>query len=352
MDIGVRETAPKLSLGERLLETIKMVDASLLICARAAADFAASEDWEDDGYTSPIGWMKDHGHLSGGAAADRICVGEHLDRLVDSVDAVYQGRIGFAHLVQIARAAADMGECLDEQQLLKKAHKQRVREFGDTCLHARHSANPAGYNEQQAQGVEARTLKISPTDDGLVFIKGILDSVGGAALQSALEPLAKRMGPDDQRRYERRLADALIDLSNANRPTQLQVTTTMETLLGLVGSPAGQLDHSLPISSKSVQRLACDSSVTRVLLDSDSMVIDVGRATRVISGPIRKALHVRDRHCSWLGCDRSANLTAAHHLVHWAHGGKTDLDNLVLLCHRPLGSPRRSRGRVLRAAGS
>ena len=102
----------------------------------------------------------------------------------------------------------------------------------------------------------------------------------------------------------------------------------------MTGAPAGQLEHSLPISSKSVQRLACDSSVTRVLLDSDSMVIDVGRAKRVVAGPTRKALEVRDRHCTWPGCDRSANLTAAHHLVHWAHGGKTDLDNLVLLCHR------------------
>jgi hypothetical protein len=64
------------------------------------------------------------------------------------------------------------------------------------------------------------------------------------------------------------------------------------------------------------------------------MVIDVGRAKRVISGPQRKALTVRDRGCIWPGCDRPASWTSGHHLVHWIRGGPTDLPNLVLLCYR------------------
>lgn len=47
-------------------------------------------------------------------------------------------------------------------------------------------------------------------------------------------------------------------------------------------------------------------SVRRILLDSDSIVIDVGRAKRVISGPTRKPLNVRDGHRTWTGCDRPA----------------------------------------------
>jgi hypothetical protein len=94
------------------------------------------------------------------------------------------------------------------------------------------------------------------------------------------------------------------------------------------------MEFSLPISAKAVERLACDCSVTRILLDSDSMVIDVGRAKRVISGPQRKALAVRDRGCVWPGCDRPATWTSGHHLVHWIHNGPTDLPNLVLLCYR------------------
>jgi hypothetical protein len=64
-------------------------------------------------------------------------------------------------------------------------------------------------------------------------------------------------------------------------------------------------------------------------------VIDVGRSKRTVSGPARRALDARDGHCRWPGgCDRPAKSSAAHHVVHWIHGGSTDLSNLILLCHR------------------
>ena len=97
---------------------------------------------------------------------------------------------------------------------------------------------------------------------------------------------------------------------------------------------SGELDLSLPISAKAVQRLACDCSVIRVLLGSDSAVIDVGRARRVVSASTRRALDRRDRHCRWPGCDRPPRWSAAHHLAHWGKGGETNLDNLILLCGR------------------
>jgi hypothetical protein len=90
------------------------------------------------------------------------------------------------------------------------------------------------------------------------------------------------------------------------------------------------MEFSLPVSSKTVERWACDCSVTRVLMQ-DSVVIDVGRAKRVVSGPTRRALHARDGHCVWPGCDRPPSWSDSHHLVHWIHGGSTNLDNLVLL---------------------
>jgi hypothetical protein len=74
--------------------------------------------------------------------------------------------------------------------------------------------------------------------------------------------------------------------------------------------------------------------VTRVLLDQDSMVIDVGRAKPRIVGATRKALKLRDQHCRWPGCERPASFCDGHHLTHWIDGGETNLDNLVLLCRR------------------
>jgi hypothetical protein len=74
--------------------------------------------------------------------------------------------------------------------------------------------------------------------------------------------------------------------------------------------------------------------VSRVLLDAESVPVEVGRATRVISPALRRALELRDEHCAHPECQTPARWCDAHHIVHWADGGRTDLDNLLLLCRR------------------
>ncbi|HEV2033294.1 MAG TPA: DUF222 domain-containing protein, partial [Candidatus Dormibacteraeota bacterium] len=237
------------------------------------------------------------------------------------------------------------GAGFSETALLAKARKNSPGKFHHICRHYRHAADPKGYAAEQAEQVENRRLSLSTWEDGSLLINGVLDPIGGAAVRTALEPLARKSGAHDDRDRDRRFADALVELSmhaldsgvipqQASQRTHLQVTTSLETLLGLDGAPAAEMEFSLPISSKTVERLACDCSVTRILLEGDSMVIDVGRATRVVKGPARKALNVRDRHCTWPGCERPATWTSTHHLVHWIYGGTNDPPNLTLLCYR------------------
>jgi hypothetical protein len=104
--------------------------------------------------------------------------------------------------------------------------------------------------------------------------------------------------------------------------------------MGLAGAPAGELEYSSPVPAATVQRLACDASVARILLDAESAIVDVGRATRVPAAGTRRALDVKYGGCVWPGCDRRGRWTTAHHIKHWAHGGETSLENLVLLCGR------------------
>jgi hypothetical protein len=110
------------------------------------------------------------------------------------------------------------------------------------------------------------------------------------------------------------------------------LTTTLEGLKNEVGAPPADLELSLPISTRTLERIACDCTISRVLL-ADSMVIDVGRATRVVSAPTRRALRTRDRGCRFPGCDRLVNWSTPHHIVAWARGGPGELSNLVLLCY-------------------
>jgi hypothetical protein len=174
-------------------------------------------------------------------------------------------------------------------------------------------------------------------------IDGILDPEGGAAIKTALESLAKRLGPDDERSCSQRLADSLVELAqqamdegrlprrNGVKP-HLSVTTSLEGLKNELGAPAADLELAMPISTRAVERIACDCAVSRILLQ-DSVVIDVGRATLVVSAPTRRALRVRDKGCRWTGCERHVGWSTPHHIVAWSRGGDTNLSNLVLLCH-------------------
>ena len=153
-------------------------------------------------------------------------------------------------------------------------------------------------------------------------------------MRHALEPLAQPSGTDDGRTREQRLADAFYEKVTGNQRAELQVTASLETLTGCLGASAGEMEFFLPLSSAAVQRIACDCSLTRVLLSQESVTIDVGRSRRVVDGGLRKALRLRDQHCRWPGCERPASYCDGHHLVHWIHGGETNLANLVLLCRR------------------
>jgi hypothetical protein len=90
------------------------------------------------------------------------------------------------------------------------------------------------------------------------------------------------------------------------------------------------LEDGTRVSAETSRRLSCDAGVVKVTTDEDGSVLDVGRRTRTIPPALRRALQVRDGGCRFPGC--GLRFTEGHHLVHWADGGKTTLDNLVLLC--------------------
>jgi hypothetical protein len=83
---------------------------------------------------------------------------------------------------------------------------------------------------------------------------------------------------------------------------------------------------------ETVRRLACDSAINRIILGPDDVPISAGRRTRLGTAAMRRVLIARDGGCRFHGCDRPPAWTQLHHIVHWADGGPTDLDNLILLC--------------------
>jgi hypothetical protein len=91
-----------------------------------------------------------------------------------------------------------------------------------------------------------------------------------------------------------------------------------------------ELEDGTRIPADTSRRLACDAAVVTVSHDTDGAVLGVGRRTRTISPALRRALEVRDRGCRFPGC--GLRFTDAHHVRHWADGGETTFQNLLLLC--------------------
>lgn len=91
------------------------------------------------------------------------------------------------------------------------------------------------------------------------------------------------------------------------------------------------LDEKPWISPDTARRLACDASLVTVLEDENGQVLNIGRRSRTVPAHIRRALSIRDKTCCVPGCTQSRYIDA-HHIVHWADGGETSLDNLVSLC--------------------
>ena len=213
----------------------------------------------------------------------------------------------------------------------------------------------------------ARGLSTWVDHDGMVVIRGRLTPEVGAVVQRALEAAADRLFREsvsaeqgthmaDQVNHAQRRADALglvaeaalsasLDAGTAGERYQVVVHVSAETPIAAPAVTASrrpsvgdldaaiEVDHgALHVSAETSRRLACDASVVRIDHDATGGVLDVGRKTRTIPPSIRRALAARDTGCRFPGC--TSRRCDAHHIEHWADGGATRIDNLLLLCRR------------------
>src|ERR1700693_3301226 len=280
------------------------------------------------------------------SAADRLCVGEQLESLPRVAAALGSGEISYqsaSALCHLRERLGEKAEFFDEEEMLAYAREYSVFGLRKLCRVAWHVANPDGFFNEAEADFTRRYLHISQMSDGMYAVDGQLDPVSGAAFKTAVDVLAERKGPEDERSHSQRMVDATGELAmhameqgtlprrHSVKP-HINLTMTLEGLKGELGAPPADLDLSLPISIRTAERLACDCTMSRVLL-ANSMVIDVGRATRVVSAPTMRALRVRDKGCRFPGCDRQVNWCSPHHIIFWARCGPNNLPNMVLLCY-------------------
>ncbi|MGW5559576.1 DUF222 domain-containing protein [Micromonospora sp. NPDC003944] len=203
------------------------------------------------------------------------------------------------------------------------------------------AAARAALEAEAARVARDRHFTLSEQTDGRLRLSGTLDAEAAGLLRAAIDPLTAPSGSDDSRSPGQRRHDALADVcrlalragelpDSGGDPAQVVVTTSYDGLTQQLSS--GALDIGLTLSPGTVRRLACDATILPAVLGGTGQVLDVGRQRRLITGPLRRALVLRDRGCAFPGCDRPPRWCAAHHIHHWVDGGPTTLDNAVLLC--------------------
>ena len=295
---------------------------------------------------SPCSWVALQCQMSRTSAADRLCVGEELGHLPRIAQALSSGEIGFQAASVICHLSEQIGEkraYIEEEDWIGFARRFSIKDLRYLTHEARIRWDCEGFERDLEANYELRSLDLSETISGMYRLDGWLDPAGGAALKSALESLSRPLGAGDRRTSKQRRADSLVELvhhamdrgtlprRNGVRP-HVSVHTTIEGLKGELGAAAGHLEGGMPISNKTVQRLACDGSLHRVL-KADSMVIDVGRAKRTAQPAQWRGLKARHRTCAAPGCDRPIGMTNAHHVDFWEDGGHTNLRKMIPLCY-------------------
>nr|WTA68102.1 HNH endonuclease [Micromonospora sp. NBC_00855] len=309
------------------------------------------------GASSTAVWLRDRLRLSGRGARQLVQLAGTIDAAPPAVrDALLSGAItveqGRVVVETIAALPVEAGpEVADKATQLLVTWADRfdptiLSRLGERVLThvAPELADQAELKalERATERAEARRhVTLSEQQNGQVRLSGNLDTETASLLREAIDPLCAPAGEHDDRSPGQRRADALGEIcrlalrtgqlpdNGGDRP-QLVVTVSLDELLN--GVRAGTLETGTRLTPGAVRRLACDAGVLPAVLGGNSQVLDVGRQRRLFTGPLRRALVLRDGGCAFPGCDRPPRWCDGHHVRHWADGGATALGNAVLLC--------------------
>lgn len=349
MSVGVLAPAPVRALADdELADRLRRLQGQLSRLEAERAELIGEAERRGlagrQGFGSTTAWLMALSGDPGAVCRSRVAVAASLRAMPETRAAFSAGRVSEPRVRLLAQAQAQAPEqfARDEAALVAQAASASARQLPRVLAEWRRQTDPAGAEADAERLHHLRALRISPAWSGLVHLDGDLDPEGGAIVLAALQSLAEpgALDPSDGRTPAQRRADALVEICRrhetgtdrrgGSRP-HLTLTIGWDSLRsgrGVVDTEAG------PLSVEVARRLACDASVSGLVLDGESVPVQAGPTRRVVPPAVRRALDHRDRGCTHPGCDVPARWCDAHHVRHWAEGGPTNLANLRLLCRR------------------
>lgn len=344
------------------------------------ADFDERRGWAGDGIVSCAHWLSWRCGLSLVTAREHVRVARRLGELPRTAEEFADGKLSYSKVRAICRVAtpATESDLVHAALHAPAAHLERLVRTLSHVVEEGENAGDCPVGRRHDRRPEPSELRLSWrwTDNGCLAISGLLSAEDGAALLAAAEASAQAL------HARRRVLDGNPSTDGEQEPVDVRAVRSLESgmfssrvvgalsgaaadQLGHDGGPriahAGEvmvhvdadlltglraevrrtsgdtgapgrshLDNGPALTLAVVERLACDGAVRLTTHGSDGRTLDVGRRRRPRRTQIQ-ALVRRDGGCAAPGCGRLRFLHA-HHVVFWARGGDTTMDNLIMLC--------------------
>ena len=357
------------SLGDAMLDLLcvrRQIDGSL---AMLGGRFSHSSEWAADGSRSAQDWVRGKTSEGFGSVRAVMATAHDLVTFPEVGEALRRGDLGVKHVQVLAGVTADYPRLVAHLQAAQteivelaivSEPPQFRRYLTALCLRL----DPMAAAEDRKRRDREFYFRASVLMDGQVRVDGMLPADVGGLLVAALESARRDCTDDavsdafgrpitgpqpvDFRAVGQRNVEALHRIlsiaanvdgglsSVAGQRPSVSVTIPLETLTAEPGESVvcGWLERfgvpSQPISTDTARRLACDSALRPLVVDSQGQLVVFGSASRVIAPSMRALVVRRDRHCRFSGC--RARIDEIHHVIFFSHGGPTRSDNLLGLC--------------------
>ncbi len=326
---------------DELIAILGRIDQLEAQAATALAAMNEAARWRRMGYTSATAFLKHRAAMAAGRAMELVARSKALVQMPLTAARFEEGELSVDQVDALIAAYNFNNEAFaaDEAMLVDLAVQLPfVKELWQLIQYWKQRIDPPLVELDQDMLNSLRGIRIR-RDRGVGRLYACVSEAELDTLINTLDPGPPV--PEDHRTLTQRRADRLMELASASmdRP-QLLVHVNVEALTGsgtigdktLNANPLAETEFGTVLTPEGVTRIACDASVCRIVFGPNGQPLDVGRQYRLFPEPLRRAIVARDRHCRFPGCDRPPQWCDVHHIVHWARGGTTCVDNGILLC--------------------
>ena len=310
-------------------------------------EFDRRTGWSDGATQSCAHWLNWKCGIAMGAAREKVRVARALENLPKISAAMASGKLSYSKVREITRVAS-----AETEDYLLMIAEHGTAQHVEKLVRAYRRCKEAEELSREARQQQNRSVHYRYDDDGSLILNCRLPAEAGARLMKALDLSVDEQMLDEKKNvpagtspervpFSVRRADALaviaesflahgvMEAAGGDRQ-QIVVHVAKETLKDRKAGCC-EFEHGPSMAAETARRLACDASVVELTENEDGEPLNVGRKTRTISAPLRRALNARDKGCRFPGCANSRYIDA-HHVHHWANGGETKPSNLVSLC--------------------